>query len=288
MRCARPSPISTKTWFNIIDFTGSANARFADPEFDGFPDEIHAIELDAQGNAVGEPRIERHDEPHAAETTTDPPDTPADPPIPDDGTTAAPTDRPPPPPARKYYVDGATVRIQGHVVYELDAEGRQLRVIQYTDYTADQIRTLFRDPESLTAEWADPVRREDLLLRLEAIGIRFADLAEAAGAPDADPLDLLCHLAFQRPLRTRRERTLHLRRHRPDFFDQYSTAARGILDLLLDQYTAHGPNEFRIGQAIKNAPLAAHGNLMEIADLFGGPLAMHQALNQLQTLLYQD
>ncbi len=278
-----------KTWFNIIDFTGSANARFADPEFDGFPDEIHDTQIDAEGNPGRETSVEpggtddsgqSADRPGADPDSADPDDS-----TPPGGT--GPIQTPPPDPPRKYYVDGGTVQITGHLVFELDAEGRQLRVIQYTDYTADQIRTLFRDFETLTAEWADPVRRDDLLVRLEAIGIRFADLAEAAGAPEADPLDLLCHLAFARPLRTRRERALHLRRNRPDFFDQFSAAARAILDLLLDQYTEHGPNEFQVSQSYRNPPLAAHGNLMEIADLFGGPLAMRQALTQLQALLYQ-
>jgi type I restriction enzyme, R subunit len=176
----------------------------------------------------------------------------------------------------------------GHLVYELDEEGKQLRVVQYTDYTADQIRTLVRTPEALTADWADPVTRNDMLERLERVGIRFEALAEATDNPDADPLDLLCHLAFQRQLRTRRERAEHLRRNSPDFFDRYSTAARGILDTLLDQYTAHGPNEFRIPQALKNPPIAAHGNAMEIADLFGGPVAMRQAVTQLQALLYRS
>ncbi len=42
-----------KTWFNIIDYTGSATERFADPEFDGYPEEINQTEIDAHGNEVG-------------------------------------------------------------------------------------------------------------------------------------------------------------------------------------------------------------------------------------------
>jgi type I site-specific restriction endonuclease len=36
----------------------------------------------------------------------------------------------------------------------------------------------------------------------------------AAKQPDADPFDLLCHVAFNAPLRTRRERAEALRRER--------------------------------------------------------------------------
>lgn len=273
-----------KTWFNIIDYTGSATARFADPDFDGYPEEIDRTEIDQEGNETGTETLdpegstnpEAEDEAQTQGEDTETGDNS------DDGGIA------PPPPPVKYYVDGGSVKIIGHVVYELDGEGNQLRVIQYTDYTADQVRTLFRDPATLAADWADPVKRDEVLERLERVGIRFADLAEAAGAPESDPLDLLCHLAFQRPLRTRRERAEHLRRNRPDFFDQFSVTARGILDALLDQYTAHGPGEFQIPHALKNPPIAAHGNAMEIAELFGGPLALREAVTKLQALLYAD
>ena len=53
---------------------------------------------------------------------------------------------------RKYYVDGGEVRIIGHQVLELDADGKQLRTMQYTDYTAEQVRTLFRSAEALKAQ----------------------------------------------------------------------------------------------------------------------------------------
>ncbi len=275
-----------KTWFNIIDYTGSATARFADPDFDGYPDEIDVTEIDGQGRETAIETLDPTDS-----TDPGPGHDEAEGQLDDGGNGGDPGHggiKEPPPPPSKYYVDGGTVEIIGHVVFELDGEGNQLRVIQYTDYTAAQIRTLFRTPEALTADWADPIKREEMLERLERIGIRFADLSAAAGTPDADPLDILCHLAFQRPLRTRRERADHLRRNRPDFFDQYSAAARGILDALLDQCTEHGPGEFQIPHALKNKPIAARGNAMEIVDLFGGPLAMRQAVSQLQNLLYRE
>ncbi|HYN76624.1 MAG TPA: DEAD/DEAH box helicase family protein, partial [Lamprocystis sp. (in: g-proteobacteria)] len=266
-----------KTWFNIIDYTGAATARFADPDFDGVPEVIDLTEIDDEGNATGTETLDPTDGAATgpgAETHGEP----------DPGADAG--DRDPPP--RKYYVDGGQVQIVAHIVSELDDDGRQLRVIQYTDYTAAQVRTLFRTPDALTADWADPVKREAILAQLDHRGIDFTHLAEATARPDADPLDLLCHLAFQRPLRTRRERADHLRRNQPDFFDQFSALARGILDALLDQYTEHGPGEFQIPHALQVPPIVAHGNPMEIADLFGGPVAMRQAVNQLQALLYAE
>ena len=50
---------------------------------------------------------------------------------------------PPGPGMRKFYIDGGQVVIAAHLVYELDLDGAQLRVVQYTDYTAEKVRILY-------------------------------------------------------------------------------------------------------------------------------------------------
>ena len=114
------------------------------------------------------------------------------------------------------------------------------------------------------------MQREEVILELQERGIAFKELAAATGRSDADPLNLLCHLAFDTPLRTRKERADHLHKNQPDFFDAYGPEAREILGALLDKYTDHGPSEFSIPDTLQVAPISAHGNVMEIAGLFGG------------------
>ena len=79
----------------------------------------------------------------------------------------------------------------------------------------------------------------------------------AANQPDADPFDLLCHLAFNAPLRTRRERAQRLRSERKDFFDQYGPEARQILDELLDKYAEHGTAQFVIPDVLEVPPISS-------------------------------
>jgi type I restriction enzyme R subunit len=112
---------------------------------------------------------------------------------------------------RKYYVDGGQVEIAAHVVYEIDSEGNQLRVVKYTDYTAEKVRTLYPNAHELRKRWADPANRNEIIEALAERGVDFEQLADVSGQPDADPFDLLCHLAFNAPLRTRRERAQRLR-----------------------------------------------------------------------------
>jgi len=126
-----------------------------------------------------------------------------------------------------------------------------------------------------------------VILELEERGIAFKELAAATGQPDADPLDLLCHLAFETPLRTRNERADYMRKNQSDFFDQYGPEARAILTALLDKYTDFGPSQFSIPDSLQVPPISEHGNVMEIARLFGGAPQMKQAIDQLQAFLYR-
>jgi type I restriction enzyme R subunit len=252
-----------KLWFSILDYTGSATRMFADPDFDGDPIAIteEPIEEEPQPEPPGE---------------TEPPEEPEPPPLPPE----------PPAPRRKFYFDGGQVEIAAHLVYELDPDGKQLRVVRFTDYTAEKVRTLFRTAADLRQAWADPQRRSDTIGRLAERGIDFDELAAAANQPDADPFDLLCHVAFNAPLRTRRERADRLRKEQKDFFEQYAPEARAVLSELLDKYTEHGTAQFVIPDALELPPINHHGNVIEIARYFGGEEQLAEAVNQLQTLLY--
>jgi type I restriction enzyme R subunit len=117
-------------------------------------------------------------------------------------------------------------------------------------------------------------------------GIEFDELATSANQPDADPFDLLCHIAFNAPLRTRRERAQRMRSEKKDFFDQYGPEARAILNELLDKYAEHGTAQFVMPDVLELPPINEHGNVMEIAQQFGGEARLVDAVTRLQTLLY--
>ena len=123
-------------------------------------------------------------------------------------------------------------------------------------------------------------------LELGERGIDFDNLATAANHPEADPFDLLCHVAFNAPLRTRRERADRLKKEKKDFFDQYGPEAKAILNDLLEKYAEHGTAQFILPDVLHVPPISERGNILEIASLFGGPDHLRQAVVELQTLLY--
>jgi type I restriction enzyme, R subunit len=261
-----------KLFFSILDYTGSATRLFADPEFDGDPTIETEQRIDEQGQPVETASVvvdhesDEHEEPGVAE------------PLPPDY--GEERER------RKFYFDGGQVEIAAHLVYELDADGNQLRVVRFTDYTAERVRSLYANAAELRTEWADPDRRQEIIAKLAVRGIDFDELATAGNQPEADPLDLLCHVAFNAPLRTRRERAQRLRSEKKDFFDQYGQEAREILDELLDKYTEHGMAQFVVPDVLEVPPINQHGNVMQIARHFGGEDKLIKAVRELQTLLY--
>ncbi len=257
-----------KLWFNILDYTGSATRMFADPEFDGDPVLITEDQVDDEGNITAETNtvFEVAEEPGVYEQGE---------------IIEPPTGEP-----RKFYFDGGQVEIVAHLVHELDPSGRQLRVVRYTDYAAESVRSLARTSTDLRARWSNATQRAEIIAALTERGIDFALLAEQTGQLEADPFDLLCHLTFNAPLRTRRERAQRLKSERKNYFEKFSPKARQILDELLEKYAEHGDAQFVLPDVLKVPPISTHGQPAEIIKLFGGAEQLRQAVNDLQGLLY--
>jgi len=125
-----------------------------------------------------------------------------------------------------------------------------------------------------------------ILKALEDRGITLSYLAEVTKMSEADPFDLLCHVAFNAPIRTRRERAERLRREEKEFFEEFRTEAREILGEILTKYEEFGVNELTDPNVLKVQPISRHGNISEIAALFGGVKKLLGALNKMQNLLY--
>lgn len=271
-----------KEYFNIIDFTGTATRHFADPDFDGDPARIEEVTVDESGEVtetateevpgVAEPKAEYLADPEW-----------------DDASNEGEIISDPPAEPRKFYIDGGEVEVIGHLVYDLDTDGKKLQVVKYTEYSGRAVRTLFPTREALQSAWANPDTRTEVLRELTERGISFEELAYSSEQPDTDPFDLLCHLAWNAPLLTRRQRAEVAKRKAQDLFARHGDTAREILTLLLDRYIERGILQFNaLSDLMKVHPFDRFGSPSEIATRhFGGVRDMKDAISQLQTALYQ-
>lgn len=262
-----------KLFFNIIDYTGTATANFADPDFDGEPTTETVTQIGPDGETIStetedRPPAESPDESAAGDIFEGLP-------VETEGEES-----------RKFYVDGGTVEVIHHLVYELDTDGKRLTCKALTDWTGEKVRALYPSPAQLRAEWAVADKRKAVVEVLAERGIDLETIAADVGRPDDDPFDLLCHLAWNAPLRTRRERAQRLQQERPDFFERYGADARAVLAALLEKYAAHGAAQFVLPDILKVPPLSELGNPSEIARRFGGPQEMRRAVDAMAGLIY--
>ena len=256
-------------FINILDYTGSATRLFADPDFDGEPSLATSEKINDEGETIeGSHVVEEEEKPATDEGPSQPEY--------DDET----------PERRKYYVHGGAGGIDTEITLDLDANGSKLRTVQITQYVAETVRTLYTSPEDLRKQWSDFEQRSVAIDALEERGLDFHELCAQAGHPDADPFDLLCHLAFNAPLLTRKQRAEKLRKEKVDFFDQFGPEAKAILNELLDKYAEHGTSQFSVPDVLEVPPISTHGNVVEIGKKFGGADKLMDAVGRLQQLLY--
>jgi type I restriction enzyme R subunit len=258
-----------KLFFNILDYTGSATRLFADPDFDGEPTLATSEKINDEGETIEGSQVVEEEEKLPTDEGPSQPDY-------DDET----------PERRKYYVHGGSGGIDTEITLDLDADGSKLRTVQITQYVTETVRTLYTSPEDLRKQWSDFEQRSVAIEALEERGLDFQEICAQAGHPDADPFDLLCHLAFNAPLLTRKQRAEKLRKDKVDFFDQFGAEAKAILNELLDKYAEHGTSQFSVPDVLEVPPISIHGNVVEIAIKFGGPEKLLKAVGQLQKLLY--
>ena len=99
------------------------------------------------------------------------------------------------------------------------------------------------------------------------MAVPLDELSEQVGR-DIDAFDLICHVAFDQPPRTRRERADKVRKR--NVFAKYGDKTRAVLEALLDKYADSGLKSVESLEILKVDPLTQFGTPLEIVHLFGG------------------
>ena len=117
-------------------------------------------------------------------------------------------------------------------------------------------------------------------------GLPLQPLMDEMGI-DLDPFDLICHIAFDQPPLTRRERADNVRKR--DVFTQYGPQARAVLEALLTKYQDEGV----VGgldnvKLLEIPPFNQMGTPFQLIQPFGIKAGFEHAVHDMQTALYQD
>jgi type I restriction enzyme R subunit len=265
-----------KYYFTVLDFR-KATSHFADPDFDGAPVQIYEP---GEHDPVAPP-----DDFAPPEDAEDPiPPEPAD----DEDVLIYPEQsdisiRPAEGRPAKYYVQGKEVAILAERIEYLDEHGK-LITESLRDYSKKTLKKQFSSLDAFLKRWKSAERKQAVIDELAAEGLLLAPLADEVGK-DLDPFDLICHVAFDQPPLTRRERADNVRKR--DIFTKYGSQARAVLEALLQKYQDEGVTGLDDPRILKIAPFDAMGTPFELLKTFGGRDGFEKAVHELQAALYR-
>ncbi|MBM1222702.1 DEAD/DEAH box helicase family protein [Ponticoccus sp. SC2-23] len=247
-----------KYFFTIMDFKGATDL-FRDPDFDGDPVVIYTPGDD--------------DDPV-------PPDPPNDPDDDDDGPGGDE-----PVGTTKIRVSGVDANIIAERIEYLGPDGN-LITESYKDFAKKQVRSEFASLDDFIRTWNDADKKQAIIEELEEHGVLLENLAAEVGK-DVGDFDLLCHIAFEQPPLTRKERANNVKKR--DYFTKYGEQARAVLSALLDKYADEGITTIESAKVLKLQPFDKIGTPMEIInDVFGGKDEYERALKELEEQIYRQ
>jgi type I restriction enzyme R subunit len=251
-----------KLFFTIMDFK-KATELFADPDFDGPP--IQVYEPTPDESPVPPPELDEGA--LQDETVSDTDITISE----EEGEGR-----------RKYYVANMPISVMAERVQYYGANGK-LITESLTDYTKSTVTRECSTLESFLQLWSGTEKKQAIIEALEEQGVLFEELEKKVGK-DYDPFDLICHIVYDQPPLTRRERAERVRKR--DYFTEYSEEVRRVLDALLEKYEEAGIESIEDLTVLKLNPLSTLGSPKEIVGAFGGKQQYLEALQGLENRLY--
>ena len=180
-------------------------------------------------------------------------------------------------------MDGVGATIVAERVEYLDENGK-LITESLRDFTKKALKKRFASLDDFLKRWKSAERKQAIVEELENEGLSLDPLAEEVGK-DLDPFDLICHVAFDQPPLTRRERADNVRKR--NVFTKYGPQARAVLEALLQKYQDQGVIDLGDPRILQIPPFDAMGTPFQLIKEFGTRADFLFAVNELQSAIYQ-
>ena len=269
-----------KLYFTIIDFRNVTD-KFADKDFDGAPVKIKVSSQDDKlseeviDEGTGDDQIDpvtgenvQFEEVYGYG---------------DSGDMELGEDTPEYGKKEKVYVAGVDVSILSERRQFLDANGK-LITCSLKEFTKTGILTSYRSLDNFLQAWNDAEKKQAIIEELENQGLSFAELKEEIKS-DLDIFDLICHIAWDAPALTRRERAENVRKR--NYWTKYGDKARTVLNALLDKYAENGISDIETLKVLTLDPFTNYGTATELIQTFGGRDQYLAAVRELEAEIYR-
>ncbi len=242
---------ANKRSFEILDFR-NVTTLFNDPDFDG-PADTHKV------------YSQRIKEPHQPV-----PQKPID-----------PVEKP-----TRYYVEGHEVNIVHEVVQFLDEDGKTLRTEKLTDYTRRAIRKQYPTLDIFRGAWREADKKQSILDQLSEADVFLDAVKEENPALEGcDDFDIICHVAYDQKLLTRRERIEGVKKR--NYLAKYEGQARQVIEGLMEKYGDVGVTNIENSQILNLNPFSQIAKRPRIIKgVFKGQEDYNRAVRELKEQLY--
>jgi type I restriction enzyme, R subunit len=186
-------------------------------------------------------------------------------------------------PQAKVYIAGIDVSVLNERVQYLGANGK-LTTGSLKEYTRNGLRQEFRTLDNFLARWNGAEKKKTLIDQLAEHDVILENLQDDI-KKDLDLFDLICHIAWDRPALTRRERAEQVTKR--DYFTKYGDKARQVLLALLEKYAKDGIENIEEMKVLTIDPFKSIGTPAEIVNIFGGKGKYQSAVKELENEIYR-
>jgi type I restriction enzyme R subunit len=241
-----------KYWFTIMDFK-KATELFSDKAFDGDPVVIYEPGPDKPPVPPEDPtdKTEDNNKEDAKGRT-------------------------------KYVVGDVTVYVMAERVQYYGMQGK-LITESLKDYTKKTVKKEYTSLNDFLKKWSAAEQKGIIINELQQHGVLLEPLAEEIGK-DFDAFDLICHVAFDQPPLTRRERVEKVKKR--NYFVKYGAQARKVLEKLLEKYADTGIQHIEDIKVLTVSPFSDLGTAVQLVSAFGGKSDYLKAVRELKYELY--
>lgn len=253
-----------KLYFTIIDFR-NVTRHFADPDFDGEP--LQSDEYDITKGSNDNNNDENDENIYVVSDNKDDTVTPDEPKT----------------KQTKYYVDNVEVSILKDKVQYLDYNGK-LITESFKDYTRKNIKNKYATLDNFLQAWNSAEKKSAIIAEMEKAGI-FMEELKANTKKDLDPFDMLCHIAYDKPPLTKRERIENVKKR--NYFAKYGVKVQEVINALLEKYAETDIQNIETIDILKLEPVNKLGNPMYIINnIFKGRKNFENIIKELENEIY--
>ena len=263
-----------KMYFTILDFR-NATDNFADPEFDGDPLRVKPISEDIDLTTLVEEE-ELEVTPIIDEVTGE--EIEIAPAVVREPSSIGEYEKRP-----KQYVNGVDVSVLVSRELYFDTNGKPITT-SLKDYTKNIIQKNFASLDDFLLTWNQADKKEAIIKELQDQGVMVEALYDAVDK-QVDLFDLICHVAFDQPPLTRKERANNVKKR--NYFTKYGDQARKVLETLLDKYADEGVENIESIEVLRVKPFDEYGSPIEIISHFGDKQHYLEAVKELENELYK-